>query len=146
MKDFFRDVFEYHHHFNQRLANQLIPHQEILPNRTIPLFSHIINAHQIWNSRILNQQKLGVHEVHSLEKCKRLDTDNRIHTEQIIATMDLDQEINYATSGGRPYGNTIREVLFHIANHSSHHKGQIISDLRQSGIAPLKTDYIFYKR
>src|SRR5690554_3239398 len=88
MKDFFRDVFEYHHHFNQRLANQLIPHQEILPNRTIPLFSHIINAHQIWNSRILNQQKLGVHEVHSLEKCKRLDTDNRIHTEQIIATMD----------------------------------------------------------
>lgn len=146
MKDFFCEVFDYHHHFNQRLADQLILHQKNLPDRTIALFSHVINAHQIWNARILNLPKMNVHEVHSLEKCKKLDMDNRMHTEQVIETMDLDQEIVYTTSGGRSFRNTIREVLFHISNHSSHHKGQIISDLRQSGIAPLKTDFIFYKR
>ena len=146
MKDFFQEIFEYHHHFNQRLADQLAQHLDDLPERTIPLFSHVINAHQIWNARILNLQKLAVHEVHSLEKCKSLDRDNRTRTQEIISTRDLDDEISYTTSGGTNFHNTIREVLFHISNHSAHHKGQIISDLRQSGVAPLKTDYIFYKR
>jgi uncharacterized damage-inducible protein DinB len=44
------------------------------------------------------------------------------------------------------YINSIQQILFHVANHFSHHKGQIISDLRQSGIDPIVIDYIFYKR
>ena len=43
--------------------------EEILPNRTIPLISHAINAHQIWNARITKSQELGVHQVHSLKIC-----------------------------------------------------------------------------
>lgn len=40
----------------------------------------------------------------------------------------------------------IQQILFHIANHFTHHRGQIISDLRQNGIEPRISDYIFYKR
>ena len=37
-------------------------------------------------------------------------------------------------------------MLFHFVNHSTYHRGQIASNLKEHGIEPLVTDYIFYKR
>ena len=146
MKDFFKDIFEYHHHFNQKLAGQLTEHEDRLTERTIPLFSHSINAQQIWNSRITNEEQLGVHQVHNLEECRQLDKENFQKTLKVLEERDLEEVISYRNSKGAEFQNTIREILFHIANHFTHHKGQIISDLRQQGISPIVTDYIFYKR
>ncbi len=75
MKEFFRDIFEYHNHFNQKLIDQLIENKNELTERTIPLFCHSINAQQIWNARILNESQFDVHELHSLDECKRIDND-----------------------------------------------------------------------
>ena len=146
MKEFFKDIFEYHNHFNQKLIEQLIENESSLSERTIPLLSHSINAQQIWNARITNKEKLGVHAVHSLQECKRIDNANYKETLEILKKHELTENIVYTNSKGTEFNNTIQQILFHIANHFSHHKGQIISDLRQSGINPIVTDYIFYKR
>lgn len=146
MKEFFKDIFEYHHHFNQKLIEQLIENESVLPERTISLFSHSINAQQIWNARITNKEKFGVHQNHSLPECSRIDNDNYNETLKILDGHGLDEKIIYTNSKGTEFNNSIQQILFHIANHFSHHKGQIISDLRQSGIDPIVTDYIFYKR
>ena len=146
MKDFFRDIFEYHHYFNQKLAEQLIEHEDQLTERTIPFFSHSINAQQIWNSRITEEEQFGVHQLHSLAECRQLDKENFRKTLDILRNRELDEVIKYRNSKGDEFQNSIQEILFHIANHFTHHKGQIISDLRQRGIAPIVTDYIFYKR
>ncbi|WP_029036683.1 DinB family protein [Salinimicrobium xinjiangense] len=146
MKEFFKDIFAYHNHFNQKLTEQLLKNEIKLPERTIPLFSHSINAHQIWNARITGKEELGVHEVHSLRECARFDNENYKETLKILEERELKDSISYSNSKGVEFSNSIQEILFHIANHFSHHKGQIISDLRQSGIDPIVTDYIFYKR
>ena len=146
MKAFFKDIFEYHNHFNQKLIEQLIEYENNLPERTIPLFSHSINAQQIWNARITGKEKLGVHQIHSLKKCSRIDHENYQETLKIIDERELEEKIAYKNSKGTEFGNSIQQILFHVANHFSHHKGQIISDLRQNGIDPIVTDYIFYKR
>jgi|SRR5690554_6038782 len=146
MKSFFEDIFEYNHHFNQRLAEHLLTHEKTLPERTVPLFCHVINAHQIWNARILNEQELGVYEIHNLRRCKSLDEENFKQTLDIFATRNLDEVVTYTNSRGQKHRSLVRDILFHICNHSTHHKGQIVSDFRQSGIDPLVTDYIFYKR
>ena len=146
MKEFFKDIFEYHNHFNQKLIEQLMENESEITERTIPLLSHSINAQQIWNARISNDEKFGVHENHSLEKCLRIDNENYIQTMNIIDKRELNEIITYANSKGTEFNNSIQQILFHISNHFSHHKGQIISDLRQSGINPIVTDYIFYKR
>ncbi|MEQ9287270.1 MAG: DinB family protein [Cyclobacteriaceae bacterium] len=146
MKDFFEDIFEYHHHFNQKLADLLIENLQKLSDRSIPLFSHSINAHQIWNSRIVKENPLGVNDIHTLEKCKVLDDRNYDKTKQILRDTELETIIAYTTTSGVEYKNSIKEILFQIANHFTHHRGQIISDLRQNGIKPIATDYIFYKR
>ena len=146
MKEFFRDIFEYHNHFNQKLIEQLIVNENSLTARTIPLFSHTLNAHQIWNARILNKEQFGVNQNHTLQECKRIDDENYKETLKILSRHALDEKIIYTNSKGAEFNNSIQQIFFHIANHFSHHKGQIISDLRQSGIDPIVTDYIFYKR
>lgn len=146
MIEFFKDVFEYHNHFNQKLAHLLIQHSSSISERTIPLFSHMINAHHIWNSRILQTKSFGVNDVRSLEENKDIDNLNYKETLRILSAFNLDESINYRTSKGDEFKNSIQQVLFHVVNHHTHHRAQIISDLRQNGIQPISTDYIFYRR
>lgn len=146
MKSFIKEIFEYHHHFNQLLIDQLVQYQSILPERSIPLFNHMLNAHRIWNARIVGHPTIGVNDMHPLLEYKIIDADNYSRTLKIIDGFDLSQIITYKTSSGEEYFNSIRDILFQVANHTTHHRGQIISDFRQSGIPPLVTDYIFYKR
>jgi uncharacterized damage-inducible protein DinB len=145
MQKFFTDIFEYHHHFNQKLVDVLSENENLLEKGTIQLFCHTLNAHNIWNSRILGKPEFGVQQLHLLSDCKKIDTDNLQETIEIINNSDFDNRLVHTNAKGYHYNNTIQEVLFHINNHSTHHKGQIIADLRLAGIEPLVTDYIFYK-
>lgn len=146
MKDFFKDIFEYHHHFNRLLIEQLALHEKALPQRTYPLFCHVLNASQVWNSRILGAPPLGVHQVHTYSQCTQVNNDIKEGVTRIVEHHGLMETIAYVNTSGVSFSNTISEILFHSVNHATHHKGQIISDFRLSGIEPLVTDYIFYKR
>lgn len=146
MKDFFLDLFEYHHHFNQKLAAEIQQHLEALPERTFPLFCHVLNAHRIWNARILDLPATGVFQTYPVSECPGIDLKNLQDTLQILEQKDLSEAVTYTNTRGESFHNQVGEILFHVANHSTHHKGQIMSDFRSVGIPPLVTDYIFYKR
>jgi uncharacterized damage-inducible protein DinB len=146
MKAFFKDMFEYHHYFNQKLVTLLIENSDRINGKVIPLFSHIMNAHQVWNSRILDHEPLGVNQIHTLEACQSIDNSNYQHTLQILDEFDLQTIVTYRNTKGNEFKNTIQEILFQAANHSTHHRGQIVYDLRLNNIEPPMTDYIFYKR
>jgi uncharacterized damage-inducible protein DinB len=146
MKAFFKEIFEYHHHYNQKLAGILNAHLAKVEDKTLGLFSHTINAHQIWNARITGDKPRGVHEQHTLEECRQMDLQNLKNTLMIIHKNNLSQYITYQNSRGKEFQNSIRDILFHIANHTTHHRGQIIAALRKNGMEPPVTDYIFYKR
>jgi len=147
MKPFFKEIFQYHNHFNQKLRIEIKKHYDVLPESTFPLFCHILNAHHIWNARILNQPPhFTVWQRQELEACEAIDNANYTNTLKAIDSCDFDRVIGYKTSKGDEFANTIRDILFHVVNHSTHHKGQIISDFRRLGIDPIITDYIFYKR
>ncbi|HOY16799.1 MAG TPA: DinB family protein [Haliscomenobacter sp.] len=146
MKAFFQNTYAYQHHFNEQLIEQLILHKSVLPERCIPLFSHVLNAQKIWNARILGLPSSGVFDVHPLETMQALALLNHQHSLEIIERFDLSQSITYRNTQGEVYSNTIQDLLFHVINHTTHHRGQIISDFRQAGIEPLKTDYVFYVR
>lgn len=58
----------------------------------------------------------------------------------------FDQELNYVTTQGDPYKNWVRDILTHLFNHSTHHRGQISAVISRLGVAPPEMDYIYYKR
>lgn len=147
MKDFFRNLFEYNHHFNQKLAAEVIENKEKVSARYIEVFSHILNAHQIWNHRIdLIGKPFGVWQSQPLETWLTINENNYLNSLDILETFDLEAEIHYTNSKGLTFNNRIKDVLFHVINHSTYHRGQMATEFRVQGLQPLTTDYIMYKR
>ena len=55
--------------------------------------------------------------------------------------------IQYKNMKGEPYENTVEEILYHLVNHGTYHRGQIITLLRDSGVTQLvSTDLIAWFR
>lgn len=143
MKIFFKDLFEYGHHFNQKLGDVFIANSGKTSEKSVKLYNHILDAHQIWNNRIEPKQRaFGVWEIHPIQNCKNIDKINYEHSLFILDKFDLNDTINYKVT---KY-NSIRDILFHVINHSTYHRAQIATEFRQGGLEPIVTDYIFYRR
>jgi uncharacterized damage-inducible protein DinB len=53
----------------------------------------------------------------------------------------------YKNMKGEPFESTYEDTLFHVVNHGTYHRGQIISMLREAGMKQLpSTDLIHYLR
>lgn len=147
MKDFFLELFTYGHHCNQQLADAFIAYEENVTGKSVSLYSHILDAHHIWNSRIAGRIPLfGVWKLHSVRDFKEIDNANYNFSVSLLNTRELNEEIHYRNSKGLKFTNSIRDIFFHVINHSTYHRGQIATEFRKTGIDPLVTDYIWYKR
>jgi uncharacterized damage-inducible protein DinB len=47
---------------------------------------------------------------------------------------------------GNTYRNTLADLIRHVVNHSTYHRGQLATQLRQLGQIPPATDFIVYRR
>lgn len=147
MKLFLKELIEYSHHFNQKLCAVLIDNPDKTSEKALKLFNHVLNAQQVWNNRIDSQQApFGVWELHELQDLQGIDRTNYEHSLKILGKVDLFQVIHYQNSKGEAFSNSILDILFHVVNHSTHHRAQIVSEFKQHGIEPLVMDYILYKR
>jgi uncharacterized damage-inducible protein DinB len=146
LKNFLPELFDYHLHFNDQIIHLFEYHAEIPLDRAKFLFCHSVNAHQIWNARILTHSEVGVHATHGLEMCKAMNRENFEKSFQILEERDLEEIITYQNTQGQEFQNSLQEILFHVCNHFTYHRGQIMSELREQGIEPLITDFIVYKR
>lgn len=55
--------------------------------------------------------------------------------------------ISFTNMKGEPCEDVVEDVLFHVVNHGSYHRGQVITMLNELGISPLpSTDLIYYLR
>ncbi len=147
MQSFFKELFEYSHHFNQKLIAVVNDNPGKTSEKAVKLMNHVLNAHQIWNNRIdPKQATFGVWEMHPVADLKGIDQNNYEHTLHLLNMCDLNTTIHYTNTRGQTFSNSIRDILFHAINHSTYHRGQIATELKQNGLEPLVTDYILYKR
>ncbi len=58
----------------------------------------------------------------------------------------LSAPLSYADTRGNNYAEPLRQQMQHRVNHSSYHRGQIVTMLRQLGGKPLATDLILFYR
>jgi uncharacterized damage-inducible protein DinB len=56
----------------------------------------------------------------------------------------LESRITYTNLQGQPFTYTLRDMLVHVVNHGSYHRGQLATLLRQLGAQPLPTDFLWY--
>lgn len=147
MKAFFQDTFQYTHHCNEKLIAILLQNPDIYSGKISELTSHSLNAHHIWNHRIFGvAPALSVWQLLEKEHLLTINNENFEHSKKRLYKKSFEEKIKYTNSSGLKYTNTVQEIFFHIINHSTYHRGQIISLLKSSGVEPINTDYIFYKR
>ena len=147
MQGFLQQLFDYNFLCNKLLIEQCGAMAPI-PGECQRLFSHILDAHHIWNQRILGEApEYGLWEIHPHDVWGDIHYNNQRTTFEIMTNSHNFQErVEYTNSQGRPFTSDIGDILFQIINHSTHHRGQILAQLRAHGTEPPKLDYIFYRR
>ncbi len=121
---------------------------EKVPEKSQELFSHILNAHHIWNARILGRPSdFGIWDKHAIKDWADIHYENQRSSFDITTNADnFEKRIDYENTEGRLFTNTLQDILFHIINHSTNHRGQIATDFRNNNIEPIVLDYVYYKR
>jgi uncharacterized damage-inducible protein DinB len=59
---------------------------------------------------------------------------------------DIDRVIAHKTTAGVQQSAPLSQMLQHLANHSTYHRGQVATMLRQLDAKPIATDLIFFYR
>jgi uncharacterized damage-inducible protein DinB len=59
---------------------------------------------------------------------------------------DMERMVAYKYMDGTPGSTPLSQVVMHVVNHATLHRGQVVAMLRQVGVKPPATDFIFYLR
>jgi uncharacterized damage-inducible protein DinB len=139
--------FIYTHFFNKEMLQLMHYSDSPFPDNFVKILNHTINAHQIWIDRIEGRQDtVGVWDIRPVADLLEQNEHNFINSLKCIEGRYLDSLIEYKSTSGQLYVNAMHDILFHVINHSSYHRGQLNTFLRASGRQPLITDFIIYKR
>lgn len=65
---------------------------------------------------------------------------------RLRAEPDTARVVDYQDLKGNPYRTPLWQILLHLVNHGTHHRGQVSGFLRSMGHTPPPTDLIAYYR
>lgn len=147
MTNFFKDKFLYNYQSNQRVI-QLIERDPTLYTAKIrKLLSHTLNAQHIWNHRILGQREVyGVWDKYAITELHSINTEYHQSSLAILKSKENNELVSYVNSEGTSFSSYVEDILYHIVNHGTYHRGQIMTLLKAEGATPLVTDFIHFKR
>lgn len=111
---------------------------------------HILGAEELWLSRWMGEQGrtlLNSDDFPTYSSLVDRWDDYRDQINSFILSLtedDLTQEISYKNLKGIPYSLKLWKQMLHVANHSSFHRGQAVTMLRQLKKQPPSLDLISY--
>ncbi|WAC15231.1 DinB family protein [Dyadobacter pollutisoli] len=149
MNDYFDRLFRFNSWANAALGNFLIDNN-IEDYDCIRLMSHLQLAQSNWYKRIVGQQEdEPVWQVLELRPLTvELDNNGELWL-KYVQTLDPDEFNNwvaYNNLAGQPQENTTQDLLAHVVNHATYHRGQVARRIRELGFTPPTTDYVLFAR
>lgn len=150
----FADLFRYTRWANTLVIDALrgsdVSERKSL-RRARALLSHLLRAQVVWLGRVqgTDAARLPFWETDSLDECaRRSEASHRDWLSFLhgCSDGDLARPVRYQNSKGKEFATALRAIATHVVNHSTHHRAQIALLLREAGLEPPATDYIFYVR
>lgn len=145
MADHIRRQFAYDAWANQEVLRAIRAAGEAV-ERPLELISHILSAERLWMERLKQvPQTLPVWPKFDLARCEvEAQELRRLWSGylELVTAGDLAQSVSYKNSKGESWSSTIIEILTHVVLHSSYHRGQIATHMREKGLTPAYTDFI----
>lgn len=150
MKEYLRRLFAYNSWANEQLIVSL-KKVETVPEEILKLINHIYAAQTLWLSRIKNEHYQTV-VIWPQEDFEQLRNKIEVSDKEWIAFVSqiseerIEQILKYVNTKGDSFSSKIGDIILHVVNHSSHHRGQITAFMRRKEIVPPDIDYIIFTR
>jgi uncharacterized damage-inducible protein DinB len=149
MNDYFDRLFRFNNWANH-MVGQFLADNHIDDHDCIKLMSHLLLAQSNWYKRITGQQE--DEPVWQMLDLNQLTTGLEANGElwriyvQTLSADDFSEWKAYNNLAGQPLENTVQDLLAHIVNHATYHRGQIVRRIRELGFTPPSTDYVLFAR
>lgn len=124
---------------------------ENLDSKPLNLFSHLLSSHSMWLSRLNHKHfTCTLFQERTIEECEILMQENLEGWQQYLNSKsgaDLEQSIEFMAAWEAIPSRRkmiIEDALTHIINHSSYHRGQIVSLIKGKIDALPQSTYIIY--
>lgn len=163
MKNLLLKYTRYNLWANTKVCNEFIAKLDpILLDKEVPssfpsirkTLYHIWDAETVWYQR-LNQEPNIKWPPHAdfkgtfseFQKLFLLQSEQLCQWVENRSEEDLQKDFQYLDSRGKSHSNNIHDAVHHCMNHSTFHRGQLVTMLRNVGFTELSsTDYIAYCR
>jgi uncharacterized damage-inducible protein DinB len=114
--------------------------------------AHTLGAEWIWRSRwqgVSPAAMLDASEFATLDALRARWDDERRQMEAFLDTLgdaDLGRVVEYTTTGGQHYANTLWHLMVHLVNHGTQHRSELALLLTELGRSPGDIDMITFVR
>jgi uncharacterized damage-inducible protein DinB len=153
-----RELYTYNRWANQRTlsAATRLDNQAFLRNlgnsfsSVRDTLAHILGAEWIWLERWQGRSPAalpsaaGFTSMQSLQARWHTVESDRTRFIEALAPARLQEEIAYINTSGQRWVYPLWQQMVHVVNHSSYHRGQITTLLRQLGAEAVATDLLVY--
>ena len=148
MKKYFLKLYQYNDWANKRVLHAMQT-QQVANEKTLTLMSHVLFAQNIWLNRIEGMSTDGIDIWKKMEIDELVSFADQIGKrwlEFVERSDSFDREMTYKNFVGLPFTNNVEQIMIHLVNHSTYHRGQVALLMRQNGFDPVNTDFITYDR
>ncbi len=145
---YFKKLFDYDYWATEKLLTSL----EATANpaeEAVKKMNHVLSAKEVWMSRLLGTTFTDLNKPMSPAEERKLNEAQRDQMNTYFSKLDerqLSEKVAYKNLQGLPFETVLSDILAHMVNHGSYHRGQIASLIKKSGGDPAGTDYIGFVR
>ncbi|MDX2129680.1 MAG: DinB family protein [Chloroherpetonaceae bacterium] len=155
----FSKLFQYQGWANKKFLKLISEHQD---PKSLEILSHNLGAELIWLQRI-GKVQLSDRASQVLESAKLImnggsltidDISFSVHDLdmtwnlliQTITEESLSEMIHYKNLKGDSLSTKLSDILMHVVNHATYHRGQISMNLKAKGLKTIPNDFIVFAR
>jgi uncharacterized damage-inducible protein DinB len=109
------------------------------------VFEHIYSVDLIWAKRILGEEQPSMEQISFANPSAAIQSFDKL-TGLYKQVSEKEETVFYKNSKGDVFQNELNEVIEHLANHGTYHRGNVSAILHQLGEKSISTDFIFFLR
>ena len=146
MKTHFISLYKYNHWCNEQMISLIEKHPQAYSERAQTLIGHTLNAHHIWIKRLQRlDRKYGVWDTFKIEELTPYNQENFEASMYVLERFDYEYLLTYVNTVNETHTSRVKDILFHIINHSTYHRGQLMTELKLNNATPIPLDFPYYK-
>ena len=161
MKADFQRMAAYNRWANERLygaVGKLSPEAFAAPRSgffpsLLKTLNHILVGDTVWMGRLeatgssIKRLDQILHaDLESLQAARAAMDDRIVGYVDVIAPARLGEDLLYRTVAGDPMTTQVAQVMAHVFNHQTHHRGQAHAMLSSTEVAPPSLDLLYFLR